>query len=669
MVSGMRPINLLAGRIMEARIAMILVSVLLLTGFVTGAFCGLDLAAIDSDEELRCGTLAASIQSFSASPNRVYTGEEVTFTATASSATPDTSLTFIIYYDAIVPPYPTNNTNSPYTVHVTDNPGTVTAKFTYDCPGNLTAGTDTYYFVRLVVSDGSATTDTNLISVYVVENRAPTFEIALSESLPVLDPGEEIDLSIKVSDPDGDPVTANWDFGDGTVAVNVTGAAPAGVYFNQTHAWYPVTGPGIGGSMYFSLVITLEDTYSNTETATRLVTVVLPPNGYPAVGFAASDTSINPMDEVTLYANATDPEGEALTWTFVFNNSFENFHVVVYHTNATLPGTKVWHNITYSFESPGSYMVRLYVCDGLVPYQSLAHNVTRQISISVAGNSLPSVVDEIAMSEESPRINVSIGFFVVAFTVQTYDADGDVISVAWNLDDGGDPKVNTSAGGLVVYTFTQERHFNQTGVYNISVAVSDGILDHEVVRYREFIVASNNMPPSVARFNFTYDAGNYAAPGEEIEFSITLLDPEMDIIEITWDFGDNSPILSFNLTEYVDGNVICVVSHAYSEVGSYNVTIRYSDNEIFGLLTHERIKTATVVVDTPFDRIADPWSWWDYSTLIAVLMIPIVLVLNLILTRQRRKQLEAQGVSLEELKLRESIQLDEPDDYSEEELD
>ncbi|MDH3364976.1 MAG: PKD domain-containing protein [Thermoplasmata archaeon] len=651
------------------RTTTILISALLFAGFAAGALCGLYSAIIDSDEELRCSTLAANIQSFSASPNRVYTGEEVTFTATASSTTPDTSLTFIIYYDAIVPPYPTNNTNSPYTVHVTDNPGTVTAKFTYDRLGNLTAGTDTYYCVRLVVSDGSATTDTNLISVYVMENRAPTFEVPLPESLPVLDPGEEIDLSIKISDPDGDPVTANWDFGDGTIAVNTTGVALPAVYFNQTHAWHPVTGPGIGGSMYFSLVITLEDSYSHTKTATRLVTVMLPPNGPPIVEFAASDTSIDPMDEVAFYANAKDPEGEALTWTYVFNNSVEDVYVVVYHTDATLPGTKVWNNISYSFESPGNYKVWLYVCDGLVPYQSLAHNITKLIPIEVAGNSLPSVVEEIVMSEESPCIDVGIGFFAVTFTIQTYDADGDVISATWDLDDGGDPKMNTSAGGLVIYTFMQERYFDQTGVYNISVAVSDGVLDHEVVRYREFIVASNNMPPSAVSFNFTYDAGNYAAPGEEIEFSITLFDPEMDVIEITWDFGDNSPILSFNLTEYVDRNVTCVVRHSYSEAGSYNVTITYSDNEMFGVLTHERIKEATVVVDTPFDRIADPWSWWDYTALIAVLMIPVVLLLNLVLTRRRRKRLEAQGISLEELKLRESFQLDEPDDDPDEEME
>jgi hypothetical protein len=667
MVSVMRPATHVADR-RALRAGRILFSVLLLAGFVTGALFGLFSATIDSDEELRCSALAANIESFYASPNRAYTGEEVTFTATASSTT-SSSLTFIIYYDAIVPPYPTNNTNSPYTVHVTDSPGTVTAKFTYDRLGNLTSGTDTFYFVRLVVSDGSTTTATNLISVYIVENRAPAFEISLSESLPVLDPGEEVDFSIKVSDPDGDPVTANWDFGDGTVAVNMTEISLPGVYFNQTHAWYPVTGPGIGGEMYFTLVVTLEDPYSHTETATRQVTVELPPNGSPVIGFSASNTSVDPMDEVTFYANATDSEGEALTWTYVFNNSVEDFYVVVRHTDATLPGMLVWSNISYVFESPGSYVVRLYVCDGLVPYQDLAHNSTLQITIGVVGNSLPSVVDKIAMSEESPRINVSIGSFTVTFTIQAYDADGDVITATWDLDDELGSQVNISAGGLAVYTFRQERCFDQTGVYNVSVAVSDGVPGHEIVRYREFTVASNNLPPSVVSFDFTYDAGNYAVPGEEIEFSISILDPEMDVIEITWDFGDNSPILSFNLTEYVDGNVTCVVNHSYLEVGNYNVTIRYSDNEMFGVLTHERTKTATVIVEAPFDRSTDSWSWWDYTALIAILMIPVALVLNLIRTRRWRRRLEAKGISLEELKLRESILLDEPDDYSEEEVD
>ncbi len=650
------------------RIASLLATIILVTGLIAGAIYGLNSVHSPSGEELQCGTMAASILSFTASPNRVYVGEEVTFTATATSSGSD-SLTFTLYYDAVIDTALTNNTHSPYSVHVTDSPGTVTTTFIYDRLGNLTLGTDTFYVVRLVVSDGSATTDTELISVYVIENRAPTFELTLPAELPDLDPGEEVNLSVRVSDPDGDPLTVTWDFGDGTVVVDTTGPALPGIYVNQTYAWYPVTGPGIGGDVFFSLIVTLEDPYANSKTETSLVTVVLPPNGYPVIGFAASKTVIDPTEDVTFYANATDPEGEALTWTFVFNNSFEDVLVATYHTDVTLPGAKVWNNVTYTFESPGNYGVRLYVCDGLDPHQSLANNVTKLVSVTVVGNSLPSVVDEIVMSEESPQIDVAVGYSLVTFTIQTYDADGEVITATWDLDDGGDPRVNTSVGGLIIYTFKQERYFNQTGEYNVSVVVSDGIPGHEVVSYREFTVASNNMPPSIDTVDIVYDAGNYAVPGEAVTFSVTLSDPEMDTIEITWDFGDNSSILSFNLTEYVDGNVTCVVNHSYSEVGTYNVTIWYSDNEIFGTLTHERIKMLTVIVDTPFERAVDSWSWWDYTSLIAVLMVPVALVMNLVWTRRRRKRLEAQGISLEELELRESIQLDEPDDYSEEEVD
>lgn len=646
----------------------IISSGLLLALLVSSVLIGLDTGRIGHDEDITCRTSAAEILSFAASPSRVYVGEEVTFTATASSSTSST-LTFTIYYDAIIPPYPTNNTHSPYTINVTGNPGTVTTTFSYSTLGNMTAGTDTYYFVRLVVNDGSSTTDTALISVYVVENSAPTFEIALPESLPTLDPGEEIALSIKVSDPDGDPVTVTWNYGDGTVALNSTVPALPGVYVNQTHAWYPVTGPGIGGLIYFSIMITLEDPYSNSETATSLIAVALPPNGYPVIGFAVSDTLIDPMDEVVLYANATDPEGEALTWTFVFNNGVEDFLVMVYHTDITPPGTKVWNNVSYIFESPGNYIVRLYVCDGVVPYQDMAHNVTKQVSIRVIGNSVPAVVDEITLSDESPQIDVDKGFYNVTFAIQAYDSDGDVITALWNLDDGEAPKENTSSGGLAVYVFRQVRCFNNTGAYNVSVLISDGIPGHEVLRYTKFNVTSNNLPPSIVSFDFTYDTGNYALPGEEIEFTITFSDSEMDVIEITWDFGDNSTPLSFNLTEYVDGNVTCTVSHSYSEAGIYNITIAYTDNELYGVLTHERIKKATVVVEVPFERLVDAWSWWDYTALILVFLIPVSLVLNIVRSRRRRRRLEAQGITLEELQLRESVVLDEPDDLSEEEVD
>jgi len=629
--------------------------------------CGFGMLTDFQDEELRAGTTAATILSFTAEPDRAYVGEEVTFTAIASSSS-STSLTFTFYYDAMIPPF-VNNTHSPYSVHyATESPATIVATYTYDSPGNFTDGSGTYLFVRLVVSDGSTTVDSELIDIYVLENAAPIFEAPLPENLGPLDPGEELSLSVKVRDPDADPVTVTWDFGDGNFATNETGPALPSVYANQTHAWNPVTGPGIGGTQYYTMVVTVEDLYSNVKISTSTVSVVLPPNGVPSITFVVNRTVIDPMDEVTFIASALDPEGEALTWTYEFNNSIEVFDILVYHTESTPPGTKVWNNFTYVFELPGNYIVRLYVCDGVVPYQHLAHNETRPATLRVLGNSAPSVVDEIMMSNETPIINVAVGYCSVTFKIEVYDTDGDAVTATWDMDDDGESPVNTSIGGLVVYVFRQTRLFNQTGTFNISVNVTDGLPDHEVTIYRLVLVSSNNLPPSVLVLNFTYENGNFAVPGEVIEFTLVFTDPESDTLQVKWDFGDNSSIEHYNLTEYQNGTTTCVVGHSYSEVGEYTITISYTDN-VVGLLTHNKTKDVEIVVDNLFIRIVEPWNWWDYTALALLMMIPVGIVVSFIRTKRRRMQLESQGVSLEEMRLVKSEQIDEPDDRLEEEPD
>ena len=650
-MSGATPIA--AGRdIPRLRLMSIIVFSLMLTSGVMVAIVGCGSDSFPGGE--LSGTIAATtIDSFTVSPSTVYVGEEVTFTASASSTT-GSQLIFTFFYDAVVPPYPTNNTQSPYSEHITGNPGTVTTTFTYDRLGNLTSAPGSYYVVRLFVNDGAETRNMTR-PVYVIENTAPTFVLTLPSTMSLL-PDQVVDLSIIVADADNDPVTVTWDFGDGTIAVNSTGNALTGVPVSQTHAWSPDIGPGMGPVLYYSLVVTLEDPYSNTRTTTTSVGIQLPYNGLPVIYLRTSVNLVDPEEEMTFYANATDPEGEALTWTWVMNNSIEDIEVLISHTDATPPGTKVWNNVTYAFSNPGTYNIRLYVSDALIPYQISPHNVTRSVKVIVVGNSAPSV-NEIAMSDESPSIDTELGYEIVTFTIRAYDGDGDALTVTWDLDDD-DPVTNTSTGGLDTYTFRQDRTFTASGTYNISLEVTDGIVGHEVLRYRIVNVTSNNLPPNVIELNFTYETGDFAIPGESIDITLTLSDPEMDVLEVIWDFGDNTSRLYFNLTEYVNGVTTCTLNHTYTEVGVYNITIWYTDNQM-GLLTHDKVKYVKVTVDDLYIRVVGGWGWWDYTSLAFLIFIPVALILNVYRLHIQRKRIEEKGVTLEEMNLRESESAEE----------
>jgi hypothetical protein len=635
---------------------------------LTAAFLGFDTNRSYDDAPLTGRIAAVTIDSFTVnggSSATVYIGEEVDFDASASSTT-GSQLIFTIYYDAILDIAQTPNPHSPFSVNVTDNPGDVTTTYTYDRLGNLTSFGVSYYRAKLSVYDGTNTVNLTR-TVYVKENSAPTFELDLEDGY-VLDPDEQLNMSIRVLDSDGDPITVTWDFGDGVVVVNETGPAPTGVFVNQTHAWSPDIGPGMGPVLYYYLTVTLEDPYSNAYSKTTTITITLPYNGLPVLTLSTSVSTLDPEVDMTFYASATDPEGEALTWTFVFNNSIEDVDVIVLHTDVTAPGTKVWNNLTYAFENPGTYAVRLWVSDALIPYQIPPHNVTREVGMTVRGNAVPSLTNVISMSPESPSIVTAWGYVSVTFTIDAWDADGDVVTLEWDMADGGDPRVNATSGGLLVYSFRQVRTFTETGIYNISLTATDGIVGHEIVRYRIVTVTSNNLPPSVSNLNFSYESGNFALPGEVIQFTMSLSDPEMDEIEIVWDFGDNSSLEHFNLTDYVDGIATCVVNHSYSELGRYNVTIWFTDNQL-GLLNHTKVYNAVVSVNIPSVRVVSEWSWWDYISLVLLGMIPIAFVLNLFRIRRIRRDVEKQGMTLEEMKLLQSETVDEPDDYLDEEVD
>ena len=197
--------------------------------------------------------------------------------------------------------------------------------------------------------------------------------------------------------------------------------------------------------------------------------------------------------------------------------------------------------------------------------------------------------------------------------------------------------------------------------------MTDGLEGHDVTKYRLVNVTSNNLPPVVLELNFTYETGDFALPDESIEFTLTFSDPEMDVLEVVWDFGDNTSLVYFNLTEYVNGVATCVVNHTFSEVGTYNLTISYTDNQI-GLLTHEKVKYAYVTVNNLRISVSEAWSWWDYTSLALLILIPVAFILNIMRLNINRRRLEEKGwMSLEEMKLRESETSaeDEPDFYTE----
>ncbi|MGQ9588398.1 MAG: PKD domain-containing protein, partial [Thermoplasmata archaeon] len=188
----------------------------------------------------------------------------------------------------------------------------------------------------------------------------------------------------------------------------------------------------------------------------------------------------------------------------------------------------------------------------------------------------------------------------------------------------------------------------------VTVAVTDGREGHEVLAQCIVNITSNNLPPSlVIGIAFAYGPNmTHALPDEVMNFLVVISDPEHDPIELVWDFGDYSPRVYLNLTVYDEnGTVMSSVSHSYAATGEYTITVWFTDNKV-GLLNHSKVITAIVKVDVERVVVPKRWDWWDYTSLGLVWMIPVLVVILYGNGRRKMKRLSAEGLTIEEERIR-----------------
>jgi hypothetical protein len=467
--------------------------------------------------------------------------------------------------------------------------------------------------------------------------------------------GEPLNISIRVYDLDNDTINVTWSWGDGTPNdINTTEPALAYQEVNQTHMYNPPKEPGMGNYYVdYTLNVTLDDGTGNYNWKDFIVHVYVPDNIAPEVKLVEQNGTFDPSDSVPISANATDEEGDALTWTLVFNDTVSDFFTEVMTSPVTAPNTLVWMNTSYVFGAEGTYLVRVSVTDrvGINQFNE-THNITvGPITYNVLANRLPSVADNISMTSSNPVIIDAVsGYTNITFSITARDKDGDILNATWDFDDGTPKVYNTSSGGIDIYEFVQWRNYTNTGQFNVTVNITDGRQGHEVVRLLLVNVTSTNLPPGLGGFQYNLSKGVYALPNEIINFTLILSDPEQNLIEVVVDFGDNSTKLYFNLTDYVDGNITLRFSHSYAVKGEFNITITFTDNRV-GLFDHIKSVKVRIKVDVPRVVARDIWSWWDYTSLGFVCLMPILIVARMAMISRRRRLVEAQGFTLEEWKL------------------
>jgi len=257
--------------------------------------------------------------SFTYSPSAPYTGETVTFNASASYD-PDGS---IVSYEW---DFGDDSTGSGENVY-----------HSYSDAGD--------YTVTLTVTDDDDATDTDTTIITVIgTNQPPVAYFTYSPSSPV-NIGEVISFDASGSyDTDGTIVNYHWDFGDG---YSSTGQ-------NPTHSYSQ------DGTYTVTLTVTDYDGATDTDTTTATVTAV--PNQPPHASFTISPASPEVDETVNFDASSSsDPDGTIVNYAWNFGDGTTGTGITASH----------------SYSSAGTYTVTLTVTNN----DGLTDTATRDVTV------------------------------------------------------------------------------------------------------------------------------------------------------------------------------------------------------------------------------------------------------------------------------------------------
>ena len=397
------------------------------------------------------------------------------------------------------------------------------------------AGQFRAYTVTVTADDGrggTAEAEVEFDFPAPAQNRAPTIEVAREMARD----GFEVVVSTTAVDPDGDPLTYTFAWGDGTPDTRNGG----GLAF---HA-YPA-----GQFDTYTVTVTVDDGRGGQDTAELEVDFPAPAQNRAPTIEALAEIGRDGF-EVVLSATARDADGDPITYTFDWGDGAA--------PTQSVGGLAVHAYPRNRFET---YTVTVTATDG--------RGGSAQADIEV---DFPAPAQNRAPVIEVARVLGLDGFDAV-LTVTAADADGDPLRYTFEWGDGSDPVTN--AGGVAAHAFPA----NVFRRYTVHVTVDDGRggtaeADVEV----DFPPPAENVAP------FFEVARVLSRDGFAAVLTATAVDPNGDDITYTFDWGDQSPPTT---------NRAGLAEHAWpaGEYRSYTVTITADDG---------RGGTATTEVEVVF---------------------------------------------------------------------
>ena len=135
-----------------------------------------------------------------------------------------------------------------------------------------------------------------------------------------------------------------------------------------------------------------------------------------------------------------------------------------------------------------------------------------------------------------------------------------VQQICWKFGDGTDSCINAVPG--TVPPMTIQHTYLQPGTYNVCVKVT--YIGGCVAEKCNTVIAGANTQPDSCKAEYTVTGGNLA-PATKVFTPIAWHNNNKPVLQVTWDFGDGSTMVSSNLSP---------VTHVYPVAGNYTICVK-----------------------------------------------------------------------------------------------
>ncbi|MBW6520351.1 MAG: PKD domain-containing protein [Desulfoarculaceae bacterium] len=282
---------------------------------------------------------------------------------------------------------------------------------------------------------GEDSTTNEAVNAAPVANAGPDQNVATGSMITLNGSGS--------SDADGDLLTYAWDFS----------SIPSGstATLSDSTSAKPTYTADLDGTYVLSLIVNDGTADSAADTVTVTATIV---NAVP-VANAGPDQNVATGSMITLNGSgSSDADGDLLTYAWDFSS-------IPSGSTATLSDSTI-AKPTYTADLDGTYVLSLIVNDGTA--DSAADTVTVTAT----------TVNAVPVANAGPDQNVTTGSMITLNGSGSSDADGDLLTYAWDfssIPSGSTATLSDSTSAKPTYTADFD------GTYVLSLIVNDGTTD------------------------------------------------------------------------------------------------------------------------------------------------------------------------------------------------